>query len=69
MVHTASFMIHGALFKVYVVQGDSHIALHLLQVPPDGRLIGHAVLVLALLTGVLLALTISTIWTVLAVML
>ena len=62
-------MIHGASLKVNVVQGDSHVALHLLQMSPDGRLVGYAVLVLALLTGVLLALTVSTISTVLAVML
>ena len=57
------------LFQVYVVQGNLHAARHLLQVPPDGRLVGHAVLVVALVTGVLLALAVFTVSTVLAVML
>ena len=56
-------------FKLYVVQGNFSVARHLIQVPPDGRLVGGDVLVGALVTGVLLAFTISTISTVLAVML
>ena len=56
-------------FKLYVVQGNSHVARHQLQVPPDGRLVGGDVLVGALLTGVLLALTISTVSAVFPVML
>ena len=56
-------------FQVYVVKGNFSVARHLLQVPPDGRLVGGDILVGALVTGVLLALTISTISAVLPVML
>ena len=56
-------------FQVDVVQGNLHAARHLLQVPPDGRLVGHSVLIVALFTGVLLALTVFTVSAVLAVML